>query len=60
LNAEDDVALVLFFNYWSMYDMTIDYLLPKYRRNELGEEGIFILAQTMNLYEQEHNKEVYH
>lgn len=59
LNAEDDIALVLFFNYWSMYDMTIDYLLPKYRRNELDEEGVFILAQTMNLYEQEHNKEEY-
>lgn len=59
LDDKDDVALVLFFNYWSMYNLTIDFLLPQFRRKELGEEGLFILAQTMNLYDHASNADEY-
>lgn len=48
LKPEDDVDLALFFNSWSMYDMTVDYLSAKFKKDQLNEDGLFVLAQTMN------------
>lgn len=48
LQKEDDVRLALFFNYWSMYHLTIDHLKPRFINNELNEDGLFVLAETMN------------
>ena len=48
LKPEDDVDLALFFNSWSRYDLTLDYLLPRFKKGSLNEEGLFVLAQTMN------------
>ncbi len=48
LDMEDDVDLSLFFNNWSMYRMTEKHLLPKFVDNALNEDGLFILAETMN------------
>src|SRR5690554_1513235 len=48
LKEDDDIKLALFFNYWSMYQSTIQHLLPRFRSNKLNENGLFILAYTMN------------
>jgi uncharacterized protein YkwD len=52
LSPEDDVDLVLFFNSWSMYKMTVKHLLPKFETDKLNEDGVFTLAQTMNFYKE--------
>lgn len=49
LSQADDVKLALFFNMWSAYDYTIDYLVDHYKRDNLNEEGLFILSQTMHI-----------
>lgn len=48
LKPEDDVDLTLFFNNWSMYNMTVEYLLSKFKNDKLNEDGVFVLAETMN------------
>lgn len=48
LEPEDDVDLALFFNKWSMYTMAIKHLLPRFEENKLNEDGVFVLAKTMN------------
>lgn len=48
LKEEDDVSLTLFYNNWSMYTMTINHLLPKFKLGKINEDGVFILAETMN------------
>ncbi|MGB3526229.1 MAG: CAP domain-containing protein [Flavobacteriales bacterium] len=48
LKPEDDVDLALFFNNWSMYEMTLDHLLPRFKEGKLNRNGLFVLAQTMN------------
>ena len=48
LNKKDDVDLALFFNHWSMYNMTVNHLLNQFERKKLNENGLFILAETMN------------
>lgn len=53
LSKEDDVDLTLFYNNWSMYHMTIDHLLPKFDKNEINEDGVFVLAQTLNFSNEE-------
>jgi hypothetical protein len=48
LKKEDDVDLALFFNNWSMYHMTVEHLLSRFEQNKLNEDGLFVLATTMN------------
>lgn len=48
LEPEDDVDLALFFNKWSMYKMAIKHLLPRLEEDKLNDNGLFLLAQTMN------------
>lgn len=54
LSEKDDNKLALFFNNWSTYDRTVDYLLAKYHSNALNEDGLFILAMTMHFLNPEH------
>ena len=54
LSKADDIKLALFFNNWSAYDRTVDFLLAKYKANELNEDGLFILALTMHFSNPEH------
>lgn len=48
LSQKDDVDLALFFNSWSMYSMTLSHLKSRLQENNLSEDGLFVLAQTMN------------
>lgn len=48
LKNEDDVDLALFFNNWSMYHMAVEHLLSRFKKNSLNEDGLFVLAETMN------------
>lgn len=48
LKPEDDVDLALFFNYWSMYTMAEEHLLTRFKAGKINEDGLFVLAQTMN------------
>lgn len=48
LKPEDDNALALYFNNWSMYDMTIKLLTQRFKEKKINEDGLFILAATMN------------
>lgn len=59
LKAEDDVDLALFFNNWSMYHLTIDYLKSKFKQDQLNEEGVFILGTTMNILQVENQSNEY-
>lgn len=59
LKKEDDVDLALFFNYWSMYDLTLEHLLPRFKKNELNEDGLFVLTHTMNFTNYKDNEGVY-
>ena len=47
LGIDDGIALCLFYNSWSMYSMTNDYLISRYDDDELNEEAIFLLIQTL-------------
>lgn len=51
LRPEDDLALALFYNSWSVYGYTIDHLLPKFNEEKINMEGVFLLAYTMSHYE---------
>lgn len=59
LKKEDDVDLALFFNNWSMYRMTVKHLLSRFEENNLNEDGLFILAQTMNFTDNSDNSKIY-
>jgi uncharacterized protein YkwD len=48
LKMEDDVNLVLFFNNWSMYNLTVEHLYKRFLENKINENGLFILAETLN------------
>lgn len=48
LKPDEDVDLALFFNNWSMYHMTVEHLSTKYKEGKLNEDGLFVLAETMN------------
>lgn len=48
LQQQDDVDLALFFNNWSMYKMSVEHLLSRFATNNLSEDGLFVLAETMN------------
>ncbi|MDX2362047.1 MAG: CAP domain-containing protein [Crocinitomicaceae bacterium] len=48
LSIDDQIDLSLFFNSWSMYHMTEEFLLPKFNAGNLNEEATFLLARTIN------------
>jgi len=54
LAMDDDVQLALFFNNWSVYNRTINFLSAKYKTGEINEIGLLILATTMNLADNDH------
>lgn len=56
---EDDANLALFFNYWSAYNEAVEFLLPRFEKDELNEDGVFTLAQTMNYANYESDSEIY-
>lgn len=52
LHPEDDVDLTLFYNKWSMYQLTENHLLPKFKSQNINEDGVFILSQVIALKNQ--------
>lgn len=50
LTIEDDIALSLFFNSWSSYNLSIELLNKRFKNKTLNEEASFILAQTYIAY----------
>lgn len=48
--VDDDIALSLFFNGWSRYDLTTELLQERLWEDQLNERASFILAQTLNAY----------
>ena len=59
LKKEDDVDLALFFNYYSMYNMAVTHLLSRFEKNGLDEDGLFVLAKTMNFANYNNESELY-
>jgi len=57
LSLEDDIALSLFFNHWSVYNHSIFILDIDLRNDKMSEESIFILAQTANAYKENTDEE---
>ena len=53
VKIEDEIDLVLFFNHWSLYGRTQNYLLKRFYEEKLNEEATFILIQTLNFYSEE-------
>ena len=51
LDIKDEISLVLFFNNWSRYDLTINQLGSKFKEGKLNEDAIFILMKTLSFYE---------
>lgn len=49
LTPEDDVNLGLFYNNWTAYDLTVQHLVGKYRKKNINEDGLFLLANTMEV-----------
>jgi hypothetical protein len=49
-SAQDEIDLVLFYNYWSRYDLTLRLLFLKFYKNELEENALFILLKTAVFY----------
>jgi uncharacterized protein YkwD len=58
LSPEDAVDLALFFNAWSMYEMTNEHLLDRYEKGTLNEDGLFTLAITISLYSPDKDAEL--
>ncbi|NVK64431.1 MAG: hypothetical protein HWE22_07570 [Flavobacteriales bacterium] len=54
ISEEDDLKLALFFNNWSSYQMTVDFLLTRYKSNTLNEDALFVLGQTLYFWDSEH------
>lgn len=50
ISIEDDIALCLFFNSWSRFDLTLESLWSRYEYDELNEESCFLLAKTLVAY----------
>jgi uncharacterized protein YkwD len=50
LNIEDEIKLCLFFNSWSRYDLTIDFLNKRIDDKDFNETAAFILARTVSAY----------
>lgn len=52
MTIEDDIALCLFFNSWSRYDLTIELLKNSYLYKELNEDAHFIFLHTLVAYKE--------
>jgi len=50
MTIEDDIALCLFFNNWSRFDLTNELLHHSYLYKELNEEAHFIFLKTLVAY----------
>ncbi len=50
MTIEDDIALCLFFNSWSRFDLTVKLLHHSYLYKELNEEALFIFLKTAVAY----------
>ncbi len=48
--VDDDIALSMFFNGWSRYDLTAELLQDRLWDDKLNEEGSFVLAKTLTAY----------
>jgi hypothetical protein len=59
LKKEDDVKLALFFNKWGAFELTIDYMLNHFKSDNINEDGLFILAETMNYKSAQKQPELY-
>ncbi|MFK7810739.1 MAG: CAP domain-containing protein [Saprospiraceae bacterium] len=59
LSEKDMIALSKFYNHWSMFEMTNRYLLKKFKSDELEEEGIFLLIETLTHFHDSENFDVY-
>ncbi|NNC94081.1 MAG: CAP domain-containing protein [Chitinophagales bacterium] len=53
LDIEDEIELCLFFNSWSRFDLTIDFLNNRISDPDFNEEAAFLLAQTSVAYDNE-------
>lgn len=49
LSPEEEVAVALFFNHWSRFELTSEMLLTKLKTKKLSEDGAFLLAQSLNI-----------
>lgn len=56
LTINDDINLALFFNNWSMYNLTLNLLFKSYLDDRLNEQATFILAKTLIAYPEGQNK----
>ncbi|CAL2082538.1 CAP domain-containing protein [Tenacibaculum sp. 190524A02b] len=56
LTINDDINLALFFNSWSMYNLTLNLLFKSYLDDRLNEQATFILAKTLVAYPENRNK----
>lgn len=52
--------LALFFNYFHKFERTVKLLDPYFQRNELSENGLFLLAETATLVRHKLDEAVYH
>lgn len=56
LPIKEEIDLVLFFNRWSRYDLTIKRLSALFKENKLNEDALFILAKTLSFYHNDSNE----
>ena len=49
---EDMIALSKFYNRWSRFDLTNNYLLSKFYKEELNEDAVFLLLKTLAHYDE--------
>ena len=50
LDLDDEIMLCLFFNLWSRYDLTTQFLFKRIDAPEFNEQAAFILARTAMAY----------
>jgi uncharacterized protein YkwD len=59
-DANEAVGLALFCNHFHKFQQSIEILKPFYERDELDENGLFILARTATLWRSNLDLEFYH
>jgi hypothetical protein len=59
LSEEKLTKLVWFFNDWSRYDLTNEYLMKSWEKGVLSEENTFVLAHTLTRYQREKYNDQY-
>jgi len=58
LKMNDLTDVVLFFNNWSRYDLTIKFLLERSDGDDFTEDAVFILLQTSTFYDLDRYEDV--